>query len=185
MISPSYKTCWLLLNTYISYVWKWIIGLFAPSLSQGLWWGLPVSSSQILLLAPPGERSHFWSLPVLSNLPQQPWVFKDCQDWPDHDASQLPQHLCLHPVRSHGCPACFKCSLTCYPCTNGKALVQAFPLVSGSWDSWRCPEGKDWGKGSPGYLGLFHLYHHHSPCWWVKFTQSLRPLLGWAFKWEE
>lgn len=91
----------------------------------------------------------------------------------------------LHPTRSHGCPIYFKHSLTCYPCTKGKALVQAFPLVSVCWDSWRPPEGKDWGKGSTEYLGLFHLHHHHCPCSWGKFTQSLRPLLGWASKWEE
>lgn len=63
-------TCWLLLFIYFSYAWKWIIGLFAPSLSQGLWWGLPDSSSWILFLALPGEGGHIWSRSVVRNLPQ-------------------------------------------------------------------------------------------------------------------
>jgi len=70
-----------------------------------------------ILLALPEDTSDNSFLPVLRNLPQSPWPFKDYQQWPCNDIGQLPQHSWVHPTRSHG-------------------LVY-FPPISGFWDSWR------------------------------------------------
>lgn len=88
----------------------------------------------ILLLDLLEDRNSMCFLQSLGKLPQYPQLFKDYQEWLWNVISQLPQQLVPWIC---ACSVC-KCSLTWSSSTEGEpSWLQTFPLVSGTWNSWR------------------------------------------------
>lgn len=78
---------------FLSYVWKWFLRFLALSPSQELRWGCPVCGPSFL---------SFLKIGVLLDILQSSQPYGDTQQWPHIDFGQLPQHLCVYLIRSHG-----------------------------------------------------------------------------------
>ena len=80
-----------------SYAWKCFPGLFVPLSSEWLKWGWPACCSLGLSSCP------YWtdicSILVLRTLSRSPQPFKNSQEWPHNDISQVAQHFWVHLVK--------------------------------------------------------------------------------------
>ncbi|PKU27386.1 hypothetical protein llap_22310 [Limosa lapponica baueri] len=58
--------------------------------------------SRVFLLALFEDWDDIGFPPVLRHLACSPGPFEDDGEWPSKDFCQLPQHLRVHPIRTHG-----------------------------------------------------------------------------------
>ena len=88
------------------------------------------------------DNSSFFP-PVFGHFSPLPWSIKGYWEWPHNDICWLPQHSCswdypMGPVSMSCMSSYLKYSLTQTSSTKSTySLLQPFPLVSGTCDSWR------------------------------------------------
>lgn len=119
------------------WTWKWFPGWVVPLPLQELRLGWPAASSCVLLLVFLEGRSDIVFPPLFRHFSQSPLLIKDYKELPYNDICQLPQHLWVHPIRTHTLIHVYVLLLKCYltgssSTKSTSSLLLAFHF--GLWD---------------------------------------------------